>query len=101
MRVRVDPTSYHASGVLRRDARAAKDELSERPVASAKNTKRWCRGRVGVEHQGQCFRRETPIIPARYHYQLICTVCGKHLDWYWPMVGVPSQKPKPAWLVEA
>lgn len=44
-----DADSWKASGVLRRDARQTKDEPNIKHPGK-KNTKRWCKGKVGREH---------------------------------------------------
>lgn len=77
---------------------------------SKKNTKKWCRGKVGQEHQTvwkasaevrgmlntpQLVEREREwqeyrkalIAQGRKAYgnseTLVCLVCGRHLDWRW------------------
>lgn len=58
---------------------------------SKKNTKQWCKGKVGVEHQPKCFV---------YGFggdgrALACTVCGKQLAvWYRDFLNVP----RPSWV---
>ena len=60
---------------------------SQRPFRqrSKKDTRRWCRGKVGLLHR-------TEWLPTRLgsdSYELICSVCGKKLNWcfhasWWP-----------------
>lgn len=68
---------------------------------SSKNRKRWCRGKVGVEHTPECrdyqdvknWRAGTMLNGWKL---LVCTACGKELDTYMPpMFGVG--RPIPDW----
>lgn len=61
---------------------------------SKKNTKKWCKGKVGVEH--------TPVGKwgAGWHNYmciLACTRCGKHLD-YWYSRSFFGVKVRPDWV---
>ena len=65
-----DDSSWHARGVIRRDAQHTKAPEDEaRPVgappAKKKNTKRWCKGKEGREHVIEWVPYETV-----YHYRL-------------------------------
>lgn len=42
-----------------------------------KDTKRWCRGKVGIPHSS----RWQVMGQHSNHHLLICQACGKHLDW--------------------
>jgi hypothetical protein len=44
---------------------------------SKKNTRRWCRGKVGVLHRTEWL----PTHLGSDSYELICSVCGKKIDW--------------------
>jgi hypothetical protein len=44
---------------------------------SRKDTRRWCRGKLGVLHLAEW----RPIRPGFDSYELICTACGRKLDW--------------------
>ena len=51
-----------------------------------KNTRRWCRGKVGVPHQTSW----RPVPSHSDSRELVCSVCGKKLDWccharWWPL----------------
>ena len=67
---------------------------------SKKDTKRWCRGKVGVEHQPECYRYSDlrPSLPVRSSQErwriLACKVCGKHLAHFYPFM----EKQPPAWV---
>jgi hypothetical protein len=94
----------------RRDARHTKapDEPGKgNPKATKKkDTKRWCRGKVGVEHKLKCMDY------SEVHHQkpdsigswgkgwkiLACTVCGKELERWYPMGMGRGKNPKPEWV---
>jgi hypothetical protein len=73
----------------RRRERSAKDAPQVPRHVSKKNTRRWCKGKVGVEHRTEWVRkRETwaSYGAGNHWYNLICKACGKHLDYCW-MLG--------------
>lgn len=51
-----------------------------RKAHAVKDTKRWCRGRVGTEHVEQ-WRVDTSVF--RAGVSLVCETCGKQLAWDW------------------
>lgn len=64
----------------RRDFRSGRNEpeIPKRGgIKRKKDTKRWCRGKVGREHEPFHFKRH-----AYYHVD-VCRVCGKQLKSYW------------------
>ena len=78
------------------------DEVGKRP-AGKKNTNKWCRGKVGVEHKTKCVNyRDTKNTHVGSSFEfskgwklLICTECGKELKRYYPFIkGRP-----PEWVV--
>lgn len=109
MRVRKEPWGWNARGVIRRDAKHTKTSDAHRPVAAKKDTKKWCGGKVGREHQTVA-RRYTdmkhihrPELPTLYQgwWTLVCTACGKELENYWPLKnveGLVTNSPPPAWV---
>ena len=83
MRLRKDKSSWHASGVIARDARATKTpEPSPTPHKSRKDTKRWCKGIVGREHKAEW--QENRRYPWGW-YAFVCTACRKELDYCRPI----------------
>lgn len=64
--------------IARLDARATKSEDTPAKAKSKKDTKKWCKGKEGVEHKLVCEQSKTY---AKLK-ELICTTCGKKLDWY-------------------
>jgi hypothetical protein len=97
----------------RRDERNTKvPDEPQRPIAGRKNKKKWCRGKVGVEHKSKCmsyaeaknisvvkFNYKGNIVDGLSYYDawkvLVCSVCGKELDYYhnWN-----DEQPKPDWI---
>lgn len=77
----------------RRDFRNAKTPESDKLASAKKNTKKWCKGKVGVKHDPVCTPWNTTILVSDARI-LACSKCGKHLDYYLPW---PKQKPKPSW----
>lgn len=66
----------------RADDRAVADDLPSgpAPVRAKKNTRRWCRGKAGVEHVTAWRKWPEGDYDSRWqHYVQYCTVCGKHL----------------------
>jgi hypothetical protein len=78
----------------RRDERHTAVDDTPRPVAGRKDCKRWCRGKVGVEHKPVCHKRPESYLSE--WRELRCEVCGRRLD-YW--TGPKwSNKPRPPWV---
>lgn len=71
MRLKEDNSSWNASNVKRKVA-----QLPDEPVRrSKKNTRRWCKGRVGVEHDYQW--NVLPWIGTLKQRLKVCVNCGK------------------------
>lgn len=94
MRLSCDKDSWRAGGVICRDARHDKSQPSRPGRASKKkkDTKRWCRGKAGVEHRPrwrQCRK-------AHFYERLVfaCEACGKELDHWWGTL-LNDRRPKP------
>jgi len=47
-----------------------------------KNTKKWCKGKVGRSHEGLPHYRRASW--GNSGVELVCSKCGKQLDWWWP-----------------
>jgi len=72
------------------------DDLG-RPKARKKDTRRWCRGKVGVEHKTVCMtakeaKSRSYLESWRY---LVCTVCGRELETYFG-----NQENVPSWVTK-
>lgn len=101
MRLKENPGSYRASGIRVRDARHVHNGPSVPKHRSGKDTKRWCFGKVGREHEYRCFAQNigTGAGEIRY-YALCCSHCGKEKARWWPNLW-PGRNPKPDWVTEA
>ena len=86
----------------RRDARNVKDESTRDQSSPAKkNRKKWCRGRVGIEHQPVCYLYSESKADVSYGKDwrvLACSECGRHIDYYYPTSFNGKKKPLPAWV---
>ncbi len=74
MRIKEDSNSWRAGGILKRDF---KHDHSE-PIArfhSNKNTRKWCRGKVGVKHE-VIWRVEQGVF-GRVYKTGKCLHCGR------------------------
>lgn len=92
-------TSWQESANRRRDERHTVADIRP-PGGSKKDTKRWCRGRVGREHKPEC---RTYSEHKRVGYGpdwrlLICAECGKELDRYMPIRWFKTKDPVPTWV---
>ena len=92
-------SDWKEGSVKRRDARHTKssDEHAT-TVPNKRNTKKWCKGKVGVEHKPECKKyaevKRVSLDLYKSWRILVCTVCGKELDvWF-------SRRNKPAWAVK-
>lgn len=106
-------SDWKEDSVRRRDTRQTKESDEHRKDSSVKNknTKKWCKGKVGREHKAICMTYAEAKLPqeernlkrkgvgvvgkhlSHYRY-LVCTVCGKELAIYY---GFKSEK-KPDWV---
>lgn len=66
MRIKRDKTNWNATSIIKRDVRHSHDEPRV-SLKSKKDTKRWCRGKVGVEHVWERY--------AKYYKMFIYTRC--------------------------
>jgi hypothetical protein len=77
----------------------------DRPLPSTKNRRRWCRGKVGVEHAPVCRDyRATKGYPDSFQglfvgwRLLVCTACGKELAIHAPSGWHARRQAPPAWV---
>lgn len=68
---------------------------------ATKNRRRWCKGKAGVEHTPKCM----PYMPASLHIfeewrALVCTVCGKRLETWFPRTFGLRERSKPDWVID-
>ncbi len=80
---------WQACGAVIRDARHTHNGPSEPAHRSSKNKKRWCRGKVGVEHKlvVVVLRRFT-LFPSLVRH---CSTCGKEFGTYSGTWGKPPE----------
>lgn len=98
-------SDWKEGALKRRDARHTK--VSDEPtksvkVAKKKDTKKWCRGKEGVEHKLECVPYSATKKTTQKFYEswrlLICKTCGKEMDTYFPSLGKFIRRQKPAWV---
>lgn len=77
-----DGDSWKASGIKRKDFRNTKNGPEVIKPRSKKNTKRWCRGKVGKEHK--IIHQPHPTYGKFGTHVDRCDECGKELKTYWP-----------------
>jgi hypothetical protein len=95
-------SDYKESSIRRRDERRTLiPEPIRPPSGSSKNTKRWCRGKVGREHKPVCrnYADDAGTIFKGWKI-LVCESCGKHLEYYFPGSWGKRNPVKPAWVCE-
>lgn len=105
-------SDWKAGSIKRRDARSTKSPNEvPKPGPAKKDTKRWCRGKPGVEHRPVCRdyseAKLTRFVAHDGHEVklhkgwklLVCTECGKELERYYPW-GHDKKNP-PAWVTDA
>lgn len=91
-------SSYRVSANKRRDQRQAKINVKP-PSGGRKDTKRWCRGKVGVEHTPVCVdynaHKNVGWFPG--WKLLICSECKRQLDSWMPVSWCKDKEP-PEWV---
>ncbi len=89
-----DSSSYRASGVIVRDARHTHNGPSEPAHRSSKDKRRWCRGKVGVEHKLHVVLSRREWFPRLLH---CCLSCGKEFGSYSGIQWGPWPSKPPEW----
>jgi hypothetical protein len=77
-------SDYKQSATQRRDFRAGDTGPAKPPPSHKKDTRRWCKGVVGREHNIVTEDwKHNGMLPRRKHDMVIdrCTVCLKELKW--------------------
>lgn len=89
-------SNWDSDAAKRRDIRRSMVPSDVPRARSSKDTKRWCRGKEGVEHQPKCVTyyqsknlREPDAAKGEFSISmkwrtLLCAACGRHLAYYWP-----------------
>jgi hypothetical protein len=97
MRLSKDKTSWKAGGILRRDFRHTRSSPEIEKPRSSKDTKRWCRGKVGALHVKK-WLKSTKYTSEWWDYR--CGECGKVFDIWMNSQLFPKPKPKEIELIE-
>lgn len=94
--------SWKEGSVARRNERQAKPQVRARPQRAKKDTRRWCRGKEGVEHKLVTMKFD---LVAKFGVKggifkdwllRFCTVCGKEVAHYYHF-GKQKKDP-PEWV---
>lgn len=74
-----DSDSWKASGIKRRDFRSSKEdpEINRHTGNRKKNTKKWCKGKVGKQHIPVHLKVDL------WHHVTLCQTCSKQLEYFW------------------
>lgn len=93
-------SDWKERSIKRRDARNTKEPETRAPGgANKKNTKRWCKGKVGREHKPECrVYSHAPRGLSINWRVLVCAGCGKHMDFYFPCPW--NKQTRPDWVTE-
>lgn len=93
-------SDYRESSIKRRDVRHTAVPEIRPPSASKRNTKRWCRGKPGVEHKPVCvgYNEHKGVKFAPDWRLLLCEACGKTLARWWPSPWFKGEREPPAWV---
>ena len=82
-------SDWKKDAAWRRDARNVKAPEGRPAGGSGRDTKRWCRGKIGVEHEPKCvdFQASKRWVGERCDALarwklLVCTACGRELAVY-------------------
>lgn len=83
----------------RRDERQTAVPVIRPPSGSKKDTKKWCRGKVGKPHTPVCkpYASDRGSIFANWRI-LACSECGKQIDYYYPVTWKNREHRKPEWV---
>lgn len=71
--------------------RQPKEPPQQAKHKSKKNTARWCKGKVGREHDPKASW-------SKYYWVNACTNCGKQLDYYFTSWLLRDDEAPPKWL---
>ena len=75
MRLKEDSSSWKSSSIKRRDFRHDPSQPQRTKFSRKKDTKKWCKGRVGEVHELELKESTTFLMWAWDYYK--CTRCGK------------------------
>lgn len=95
-------SDWKIGAAKRRDERNAKSPEKVRGEGQKKRTKKWCKGKAGVEHEPECrdYQEVKRSLFGKYANGwkiLVCKKCGKDLDYWWGETG-GRKREKPEWV---
>lgn len=94
-------SDWKAGASKRRDERQAKPVEERAASVRRRDRRRWCRGKMGVEHKPACMPAKTMAFAGSTLFagwrELVCTVCGKRLATYMPPYD-GREHVKPPWV---
>jgi hypothetical protein len=98
-----DKSSWRGRAVHRRDERQTALPDIRPPSASKKDTKKWCRGKVGTPHKLVCkpfgeLKNQSWSRDSEWKV-LVCRDCDKVLEHWFPTPWRPRKEPK--WAAKA
>lgn len=90
-------SEWQERAIRRRDERHTKIESIRAPARPKKDRKKWCKGRVGVEHAGKWVKPRGGIGAYSLKDMLVyqCQKCKKHLDIWWGFTAHKKRYHKP------
>ena len=93
-------SDWRESANRRRDVRQTKVPAIRAPSVTRRNTKRWCRGKINVEHKPVCmaYNDLKKVGYAPEWKVLVCSACGKQLAHWWPSPYRPTIEKAPDWV---
>lgn len=103
MNMAEDKSSWRGRAVHRRNERQTAAPEIRAPSGSKKDTKKWCRGKVGTPHKAVC-KTFGELKNQRWSRDtewkvLVCSDCEKVLERWFPTPWRPRKEP--AWVTEA
>lgn len=95
--------SWKERAIKRKDFRHTQVEDIRPPSGSRKDTKKWCRGKIGRKHKPKCINygelKNTPPILRKIRWKvLVCSACGKELDFWFGYSIFKKDDKKPDWV---
>lgn len=90
MRLSKDNTSWKAGGIIRRDIRNTKSGPEVEKLHGNKNTRKWCKGKIGVSHVNKWVKRSD--LSECWNHR--CQKCGKIFELWFKSEWFKRPRPK-------
>lgn len=100
MRIKQDKSNWQASAIMKRDFRHDSSQPSQTKIRSKKDTRKWCKGRVGVEHDYEYqYPKNEPFL---FRLIAVCNNCEKQdvTQVLWWCHGHEDFEDHPSWKHE-